>query len=171
MSIKSHLIRLIKKCLRWHWTRKIQNQCLSYGEGLTVNHKSSVTKFTRLGRNVNFNGLTINGGGAVTIGDNFHSGPDCLLISQYHNFDQGNAIPYDDTYILKDICIGDNVWLGSRVIILGGVTLGEGVIIQAGSVVTKSVPPYCIAGGHPAKVFKQRDIAHYERLKALNLFY
>lgn len=107
----------------------------------------------------------------MAIGDNFHSGHACLMITDIHNYDAGNAIPYDSTLIIKDIVIEDNVWLGDRVIILGGVTLGEGSIIQAGSVVTKSVPKYAIAGGHPAKVFKTRDVEHYERLKAEGRFH
>jgi acetyltransferase-like isoleucine patch superfamily enzyme len=101
----------------------------------------------------------------VKIGDNFHSGRNCLMISQNHNFNQGNKIPYDNTYICKDIEIEDNVWFGDRVIVLGGVKIGEGAIIQAGSVVVSSIPKYGIAGGHPAKVFSQRDIKHYEALK------
>jgi len=67
--------------------------------------------------------------------------------------------------------IEDNVWLGHRVIILGGVTIGEGAIIQAGSVVVKDIPKYAIAGGHPAKVFKYRDIKHYNRLKKEKKFH
>lgn len=109
-------------------------------------------------------------GSKVTIGNNSHSGPGCLMISQNHNFDGGTKIPYDNTYIYKDITIEDQVWLGSRVIVLGGVTIGEGAIIQAGSVVVKDIPKYAIAGGHPCKVFSQRDIEHYEKLKALGEF-
>src|SRR5690606_19187142 len=48
--------------------------------------------------------------------------------------------PYDDTYLVRDIVIEDNVWLGSRVIVLGGVRIGEGAIVQAGAVVVKDVP-------------------------------
>jgi acetyltransferase-like isoleucine patch superfamily enzyme len=54
---------------------------------------------------------------------------------------------------------------------LGGVSIGEGAIIQAGSVVVKNIPKYAIAGGHPATVFKYRDIDHYERLKAEGKFH
>lgn len=49
--------------------------------------------------------------------------------------------------------------------ILPGVKIGEGAIIQAGSVVVKDIEKYAIAGGHPAKTFKYRDIDHYEKLK------
>ena len=135
------------------------------GAGLRVNGKSCVTKNTVLGNNVNFNGMEIGGGGHVRIGNNFHSGPGCLMITQNHDYDHGNAIPYGSKYIYKDIFIEDNVWLGDRVIILGGVTIGEGAIIQAGSVVVSDIPKYGIAGGHPARVFKYRDKEHYEKLR------
>lgn len=138
------------------------NKC---GKDLHVNGFSLVSKSTVLGDNVNFNGMRISGIGQVFIGSNFHSGRDCLMISQNHNYDHGEAIPYDSTYIAKDIVIEDNVWIGDRVIVLGGAIIREGAIIQAGSVVVGEIAPMSIAGGHPAKVFKMRDIEHYERLK------
>ncbi len=55
-------------------------------------------------------------------------------------------------------------------IVLGGVTIGEGAIIQAGSVFVKDIPPLAIAGGHPAVPFKYRDKEHYYRLKELGQF-
>lgn len=152
------------------FTALVRARAASCGPGLRVNGWSSVTATTRLGSNVNFNGMRVLGAGEVVIGDNFHSGDGCLLISQIHDFDGGDAIPYGATYILRDIVIEDNVWLGSRVIVLGGVTIGEGAIVQAGSVVVADVPGGAIAGGHPAKVFKYRDMEHYERLKAERKF-
>ena len=67
--------------------------------------------------------------------------------------------------------IGDNVWLGNDVLILGEVEIGEGAIIQGGAVVVKNVPPGGIAGGSPAKVFKYRDMDHYNDLKAKKMFH
>lgn len=52
--------------------------------------------------------------------------------------------------------IGNDVWIGYRSMILSGVVVGDGAIIGAGAVVTKDVPPYAIAAGNPAKVFKYR---------------
>jgi acetyltransferase-like isoleucine patch superfamily enzyme len=69
------------------------------------------------------------------------------------------------------VVIKDNVWLGHGVIVLGGVTIGEGAIIQAGSVVVKSIADLGIAGGHPAKIFKSRDKKHYLDLKKKKLFF
>ena len=157
--------KIVRATRRIFYTAKVRKQAKAVGNGLRVNNKTTVSSTTILGDNVNFNGMKIIGGGNVTIGNNFHSGNDCLMISQNHNYDKGKAIPYDDTYIFKDIVVDDNVWLGDRVIILGGVHIGEGAIIQAGSVVVKDIPPLSIAGGHPAIPFKKRDVEHYNNLK------
>ncbi len=92
------------------------------------------------------------------------------MFTSIHNY-EGQKLPYDETVISKEVVIGDNVWIGADVIILGGAIIGEGAIIQAGSVVVKDIPALGIAGGHPAKVFKMRDEAHYVRLKASKAFY
>jgi chloramphenicol O-acetyltransferase type B len=136
-----------------------------------VNGKTTVFNNLILGHNVNFNGMFIKPGGTVTIGNNFHSGFDCLMIPRYHNYNSGKMIPYDDTHINKTITIENNVWIGDKVIILGGVRIGEGAIVQAGSCVVSDVPKYAIVGGHPAKVFKYRDIDHYLSLKEKKAFH
>lgn len=155
--------------MRCIFTLFVKIQTKYYGKNLKVNFFSKVTRNTILGDNVNFNGITISGGGKVTIGNNFHSGKNITLITQIHNY-EGDKIPYDDTFILKEIYIEDNVWIGTNVMILGGVTIGEGAIIQAGAVVVKDIPKYSIAGGNPAIVFKQRNIEHYEKLKKMKMF-
>lgn len=152
------------------FTGYVKKRAGSYKKNLTVNHFSSVTKKTYLGSNVNFNGLKVLGGGQVTIGNNFHSGFGCLLMTTIHNY-EGEKIPYDETVIHKNIIIEDNVWLGINVILLPGVTIGEGAIIQAGSIVTSNIPACAIAGGHPAKVFKYRNKDHYYKLKREKKFF
>jgi len=164
--------KLIKKWLKFYFKKKVLKNVKSYKEPLKVNGYSYVNKNTILGKNVNFNGMKIKGNGKVIIGDNFHSGQECLMITSFHKYDGGDAIPYDSKESIdKDIIIEDNVWLGDRVIILGGVKIGEGAIIQAGSVVVSDIPKYAIAGGHPARVFKYRDIKHYEKLKKEGKFH
>jgi len=137
---------------------------------ISIHGWTHLTPNTVLGKNPNFNGFEVTGNGKVSFGDNFHSGKECMIITQFHNY-EGEEIPYDSTCITKDVVIGDNVWLGNRVIILGGVTIGEGAIIQAGAVVVNDIPPCGIAGGNPARVFKYRDKDHYYRLKELGKFH
>ena len=149
----------------------IKKRAASVGEELIINRYSTVTSKTYLGKNVNFNGLRVIGGGNVHIGNNFHSGSGCLIMTTIHNYDNGTKIPYDETVIHKDVIIEDNVWLGINTIILPGVTISEGAIIQAGSVVTSNIPPCAIAGGHPAKVFKYRNKDHYYNLKDKKRFH
>lgn len=154
-----------------YYQQKVSNTAEEVGSDLSVNGPSWVSENTILGDNVNFNGMAVRGGGTVKIGDNFHSGPDCLIMTRNHNYDNGSAIPYDSTYKYKDVEIGDNVWFGARVTVIPGVTIGEGAIIQGGSTVTSDIPKGAIAGGHPAEVFDRRDMEHYERLKAKGKFH
>ncbi|MCP4319681.1 MAG: acyltransferase [Hyphomicrobiales bacterium] len=150
----------------------VRRRAAHSGLDLRVNHFSSVTRSTLRGDGVRMNGLVIRGDGQVKIGSHFHCGRECLLITSNHKYDDGNAIPYDtEAYIHRNIVIDECVWLGDRVIILGGNHIGEGAIIQAGAVVVTDIPAHAIAGGNPAKVFKYRDAEHYERLKSAGRFH
>jgi acetyltransferase-like isoleucine patch superfamily enzyme len=68
----------------------------------------------------------------------------------------------------KDIIVESDVWIGRSVILLAGVTVGRGSTIAAGAVVTKNIPPYCVAGGVPAKFIKFKwtieEILEHERI-------
>lgn len=167
MGLITDIRRIIN---RKYYSWRIRRRAAECGEELYIGGKSYVTQNTYLGRHVCFNGMSISGRGKITIGNYFHSGSGCQIISSFHNY-EGNQIPYDDTFSDKDVTIGDCVWLGNNVIILGGVTIGEGSIIQAGSVVCMDIPAYAIAGGHPATPFKFRDIEHYQRLKENERFH
>lgn len=157
--------------MRYIFTFFVKRTVKTHGDLIRANFYTRLTPQTTLGNNIHFNGMIIRGSGNVTIGDNFHSGKEILLINSYHQYDSGNAIPYDTKEsITKDIVFEENVWLGDRVTILGGVTIGEGAIIQAGAVVVSNIKKYGIAGGNPAKVFKTRDIHHYEKLKSQGKF-
>ena len=92
-----------------------------------------------------------------------------MIITQNHNY-EGDSIPYDKTYIKKTVTIGDCVWFGHRVMVVGNVNIGEGAIIAAGAVVVKDVPTLAIVGGNPARVLKYRDSDHYYKLKAEGKF-
>ena len=66
-----------------------------------------------------------------------------------------DAIYADETNKIP-VIIGNDVWIGAKVTILGGVKIGDGAVIAAGAVVTKDVPPYAIVGGIPAKLIRYR---------------
>lgn len=164
------LRRIYSEIIKKYYRGKILRTAHSCGKYLYVGGKSYVTNYCDLGSHVNFNGMAMSGNGHITVGNYFHSGPGCQIITSFHNY-EGEQIPYDNKYIDKDVVIGDCVWLGNNVIILGGVTIGEGAIIQAGSVVCKDIPAYAVAGGHPAVPFKYRDIEHYKKMKAEGKFH
>lgn len=147
----------------------VRFQAARVGQRLRVWGPTKVSSETEIGDYCNFNGMRIRGHGRVVIGDYFHSGDGCEIITTNHNY-RGEALPYDDTVIHKNVIIGSYVWFGSRVLVLGGVEIGEGAIIQAGAVVVSNVPPLALAGGNPAKVFATRDKEHYDRLKAAGRF-
>jgi len=58
----------------------------------------------------------------------------------------------------RPVVIGNDVWIGDRVMILPGIQIGNGAIVGAGSVVTHSIPDYAIAAGNPARIIKYRDM-------------
>lgn len=140
------------------------------GSHLHCNGPVRITHRTYLGDHVNFNGAFIYGGGEVRIGDWFHSGEGLKIFTRNHNY-EGDAIPYDAKSVRKPVLIADFVWIGAHVILLPGTKIGEGAIIQAGSVVHGEIPPMAIAGGNPAKVFAWRDKERFLRLKAQGCFH
>lgn len=161
-----------KKLERQYDREMIMKTAITYSLPLRVkNQHSKVSKTTSLGKNINFNGMQILGRGNVKIGDNFHSGFGCMILTDNHNYKNSLMIPYDETIISKDVRIGDNVWFGNNVTILPGTILGEGVIVQNGSVVSGHFEDLSIIGGHPAKVFNKRNFEHYYKLKAENKFH
>ena len=165
------LISFIKKQIQSlkirYYTALAMRNSQSCGINLRINFKSSFSGRIYFANNCNFNGMTVRGNGECHFGNNFHSGENCLIITQNHNY-EGEAIPYDSSYIYKTVIIEDNVWFGDRVIVVGNITIGEGAIIAAGAVVVNNVPKYAIVGGNPAKLIKYRDISHYLELKMLN---
>ncbi len=96
--------------------------------------------------------------GPLTLKGNIMMGPEVMILTRNHNFDRID-IPMNKQKgsTVKGVFIDEDVWIGARVIILPGITVGKGSILAAGAVVTKDVPPYSIVGGNPAKVIKSRN--------------
>jgi len=109
--------------------------------------------------------------GGVTIGKFFHPARGLTIFSSNHNYRGGRKIPYDETDIVAPVVIGDFVWCGTNVTIVPGVTVGDGAIIGAGSVVVRNVEPLTIVGGAPAEIIGTRDAEHFQRLLLEKSFY
>ncbi|MBX2898331.1 MAG: acyltransferase [Cyclobacteriaceae bacterium] len=104
-----------------------------------------------VGRNSRLNGVHIDARELIQIGDTVQIGPYTIIMdSDFHDLkDHSKPGPS------KPIIIEDDVWIATRVTILKGVRIGKGSVIAAGSIVTKDVPPYCVAAGTPARIVKR----------------
>jgi len=111
----------------------------------------------KIGNNVGINHYCFIGvRGDIEIGDNVIFGPRVSVFSENHNFDRID-IPIKHQGVTKGTTkIGNDVWIGAQTIILSGVSIGDGCVIGAGSVVTKDIPPCSLAVGVPARVVKKR---------------
>lgn len=92
----------------------------------------------------------------IRIGRGVAIAPNCALYPYDHGMAAGRRIEDQPLQTKGDIIIGDDVWLGTGVIVLAGVRIGRGAVIGAGSIVTKDVPDNCIAVGAPARMIKTR---------------
>lgn len=96
--------------------------------------------------------------GPIKIGRDVMMGPEVVVLTRSHNFGRIDIpMRLQGSPTDEPVVIGDDVWIGTRAIILPGVTIGSGAIIGAGAIVTKDVPDYAIVGGNPAKVIKYRN--------------
>jgi len=105
-----------------------------------------------------YSGLGINSWiGPAKIGKDVIMGREVIIISKNHKYsDSTKPIHLQGYEQVRPVIIEDDVWIGTRVIILPGRRIGRGAVIGAGSVVTKDVPPYAVVGGNPAKILKYR---------------
>ena len=123
---------------------------VNFEHGARVNPELSIGDYSGVGVNCLVSGRAY-------IGSHVMMGPDCIMYSYSHAHDRLD-ITMDQQGFEKPtpIHIGDDVWIGARVIILPGVNIGSHCIIGAGAVVTKDVPDYAVVGGVPAKVIRYR---------------
>ncbi len=114
-------------------------------------------------------GLDCSVRGPLEIGNNVMMGPDVIILTDNHGFARID-IPMTEqpTSPAKKVIIGNDVWIGTRVIILPGVTIGNGVIIGAGAIVTKDIADYAIAAGNPARIIRYRNVRSNETYVNVN---
>ncbi|WP_144721833.1 DapH/DapD/GlmU-related protein [Agrococcus jejuensis] len=109
---------------------------------------------TRIGRRVFINaGCRFQDQGGITIGDDCLIGHDVIIATLQH----GMAPDRRADLVPAPVVLGRNVWLGARVTVLPGVTIGDDAVIGAGSIVTRDVPAGTVAIGSPARVIRAVD--------------
>ena len=139
---------------------------VSFGDNVSIGAYSRIVvstslnhlgEYIKIGNNVGISEFAyLGGGGGLEIGDNCIVGQYLSCHPENHNH-QNLDIPIRLQGVeRKGIKIGDNCWIGSKVTVLDGVTIGSGCIIAAASVVTKSFPENSIIGGVPAKLLRER---------------
>lgn len=149
------------------------------------NEKKSITigKMSYIGKST----FHLGGGRTsnISIGNYTSIATGCrFLMGMNHNYKYVSNFPFDDFLIdggstnhyvdcnHYQIIIGHDVWIGERVTVMGGVTIGHGAVVAACSVVTHDVPPYAVVGGVPAKIIKYRfDKETVKRLMKIKWWY
>jgi len=112
-----------------------------------------------IGNNTGINaGTYLAGQGGIEIGNDVIIGPGVKIFSENHLFGNVDLIIKDQDVCREKVIIGNNCWISSGAIILAGVTIGEGSVIAAGCVVTRSVEAYSFVAGVPGRVIKNRKV-------------
>lgn len=154
-----------------------RNRFASYGKELSFDPYGIYSyENISVGNKVNlgYRPIIIASKSKVVIGNHVMFGPEVTIRGGNHRIDivgrymidikDDEKLPEDDPGVI----IEDDVWVGTRAVILAGVTVGRGAVVAAGAIVTKSVPPYAIVGGNPARIIRMRwsdeDIAQHEAL-------
>ena len=94
--------------------------------------------------------------GKVTIGSHVMFGPNVSIFSENHGFADLDIPMISQPTVRGEVIIEDDVWLGTRSVILSGIRIGKGSIIAAGALINRDIPPYSIVAGVPGKVIKSR---------------
>jgi acetyltransferase-like isoleucine patch superfamily enzyme len=143
----------------WFHKVKIGNNCtieknvsFRYEGFFTEGYAIEIGDKTFIGQNCEFNISE-----KITFGYYCAIASGCKFIDHNHGFESRNSYIGEQMPTNAPIFIGDDVWLGVNVVILKGVNIGRGAIVAAGSVVTKSIAPYEIWGGMPAKKIGERS--------------
>jgi len=133
---------------------RLGNDCL-IRKGTSISGRSII-----LGNNVRLGyGSHIFGGDdIIQIGNDVMIAPNVVIAGGYHGTDRsGVPMVFQKGVSKGPIIIGNDIWLGANSVILSNITIGEGVIVGAGSVVTEDIPDFAVVAGNPARIIKYRE--------------
>jgi len=160
------IFRLYRRLRAEIYVRLARLKGIRIGTGVYIDWRSQIQRRNiSIGDYTRINGpISISGGGQVVIGKYGAIGSEVRIISTNHLTSHANLQIKLQRDLglgeLRDdkggVHIGNNVWIGDRAIILSGVTVGDGAVIGAGSIVTKSVPAFAIVAGVPARLLRYR---------------
>lgn len=119
---------------------------LTYGGHISIGNDCSINPF-----------CILYGHGGLNIGNMVRIAAHTVIIPANHSFEDFDVPIMYQPESRKGINIGNDVWIGSGVRLLDGITIGRGSVVAAGSVVTKSVPDFSVVAGVPARVIKSRE--------------
>lgn len=153
-------IKAYLEALEYRHERRIRDKSfISIGRNVRYSPFESVIlnyEKTSLGDNVFIN-MGAHFSGHISIGDDVLIGPYVYIINGDHGFTEiGKKIYQQKRQDDGTVTIGIDCWIGARTVITKAVTIGEGTIVGAASVVTRNLPPYCVCVGNPCKPKKKR---------------
>jgi maltose O-acetyltransferase len=161
---------------RWQWIREIltyvpgligiagrkhfYNSCLKQGAadllllpGAIIDNAHNV----EFGENVSIaRNVWLNGACSIKIGNNSGIGPQTLIHTANHNYENPDLLFKDQGHTFKPVVLEDDVWLAAGVIVLPGTRIGRGTIVVAGSVVSGNIEPFSVMAGFPARKIGSR---------------
>ena len=163
------MVHYLKQKIRSLFNKYRLRDCTSYGNGVTVGRGSVLKGNIVIGNSVSIGhgAVFMSTGAKISIHDFVVMGPNVTIYTGDHAIDiigkhiieisdsdkknTNNPLNYD-----KDVVIESGCWIGTRAIILKGVTVGRGSVIGAGAIVTRDVPPYSVYSGVPSARIKPR---------------
>lgn len=148
-----YYINIGQKAIRGFCAKLILSEC---GRNVNIEKGAVFSSKVHIGDNSGI-GIDASISGPCYIGKNVMMGPECIIYTRNHSFERIDISMCEQGFQKeKPVSIGDDVWIGGRVIVLPGVSIGSHSIIGAGSVVTKDVPEWAVVAGNPAVVKKFR---------------
>lgn len=155
--IISRKTRISRGCVI-HSGNNIANSNIGFGTYIGLNNSfpdTFIGKYCCIAGNIKIIAATHPTSGFVSFHPSFYSTAkqSGFTYTTHQRFEEYNYIDKENKIRCK---IGNDVWIGENVVILGGVTIGDGAMIATGAVVTKDVEPYSMVGGVPAKFLKYR---------------